>query len=187
MTSYHLLSNGIVDCFQRQLKATFRIWPTFLVRVLLSWRTAIKSELDYFSAELLYDTTLVLPGTIFVPTKSSCSDTASYISRLRFYFAKLPPKSPRNQIVSSYIPMDINDWTHIFVRGDSVHGPLNTPYKGPFHVLTHSSKTFKLDINRCTKIVSVDHLKKHLKTVTMFLLHLLQSLATTSPHAFTST
>ena len=43
-------------------------------------------------------------------------------------------------------PRDMDCWTHVFVRNDVVHGPLNSPYLGPFKVLSRARKYFKLDM-----------------------------------------
>lgn len=56
--------------------------------------------------------------------------------------------------------MDIDKWTHVFVQDDSVRGPLVAPYKGPFHILAHLPKTFKLDIYGRTESVSIERLKR---------------------------
>ena len=48
----------------------------------------------------------------------------------------------------------------MFVRNDAVRGPLNSPYLGPFKILLRAAKHFKLDMNGCTEIVSIDRLKK---------------------------
>ncbi|XP_029634956.1 uncharacterized protein K02A2.6-like [Octopus sinensis] len=56
--------------------------------------------------------------------------------------------------------LDLDSWTHVFVRDDSVKGPLVSPYKGPFCVLSSTPKIFELDINGRLETVSVDHLKR---------------------------
>ncbi|XP_029652043.1 uncharacterized protein K02A2.6-like [Octopus sinensis] len=65
-TSYHPASNGMVERFHRQLKAALRAspnpqsWTECLPIVLLGCRTAIKADLGFSSAELLYGTNLTL-------------------------------------------------------------------------------------------------------------------------------
>ena len=100
-TSYHPTSIELSDRFHRQLKAALRAsnsperWTETLPIVLLGCRSAIKSDLGYSASELLYGTNLALPGTMFTPLKNSSKDISSYISRLRTYFTKLPPKATR--------------------------------------------------------------------------------------------
>lgn len=67
---------------------------------------------------------------------------------------------PLNQIVYLYVPTVIKEWTHGFVRDDSVSVPLDVPYTVTFVFLSSLSNTFKLDINGPAGIVSVDRLKK---------------------------
>ena len=63
----------------------------------------------------------------------------------------------RSQTTPTQVVRDIDKWTHVFVRNDAVRGPLNSPYLGPFRVLSQAKKYF---MNGRTEIVSVDRLKK---------------------------
>ena len=66
----------------------------------------------------------------------------------------------RPQTTPTHVPQDMDKWTHVFVWNDAVHGPLNSPYLGPFKILSQAEKHFKLDMNGRTEIVSADRLKK---------------------------
>ena len=65
-TSYH--PNGMVECFHRQLKAALKAqphpdsWTTTLPLILLGIRTVLKQDLNSTAAEVVYGTTLRLPG-----------------------------------------------------------------------------------------------------------------------------
>ena len=67
-TSYHPQSNGMVERFHRQLKTAIMAhespnpWTTTLPAVLLGARPAVKELLGRLAAELIYGTTLRLPG-----------------------------------------------------------------------------------------------------------------------------
>ncbi|XP_014788106.1 uncharacterized protein K02A2.6 [Octopus bimaculoides] len=165
-TSYHPASNGMVERFHRQLKAALRAtpdpqsWTEFLPIVLLGCRTTVKTDLGFPSVELLYGTILSLPSIMLVPDNSSRPDPTSYVTRFRSYFSSLPPMHPRDQSIPSHVPPDIDKWTHVFVRDDSVKGPLVSPYKGPFRVQSRTPKNFSLDINGRVETVSVDKLKR---------------------------
>ena len=130
-TSYHPAFNGIVERFHRQLKAALRAsnslerWSETLSIVLLGCRSAIKSDLEYSVSELLYDTSLALPGTMFTPVNNSSTNLSSYVARLRSYFTKLHPMA--TQTTCTHVPRDMDKWTHVFVRNDAVGGPLNSP------------------------------------------------------------
>ena len=66
--SYHPQSNGMVERFHRQLEAAIMThespnpWTTTLPAVLLGARSAVKELLCRSAAEIVYGTTLRLPG-----------------------------------------------------------------------------------------------------------------------------
>eukprot|EP00106_Octopus_bimaculoides_P015805 XP_014783247.1 PREDICTED: uncharacterized protein LOC106878528 [Octopus bimaculoides] len=91
---------------------------------------------------------------------SQSLNSESYVAQLRSYFSTLPSMGPRHQSPPSKVPSNLDSWTHVFVRDDSAKGPLVSPYKGPFRVLSRTPKIFKIGVNGCTEIVSVDRLKK---------------------------
>ena len=67
-TSYHPQSNGMVERFHRQLRAAIMAhespnpWTITLPAVLLGVRSAVKERLGRSAAEMIYGTTLRLPG-----------------------------------------------------------------------------------------------------------------------------
>ena len=67
-TFYHPIANGLIECFHCQLKASIKCssnstkWTDALPLVLLGIRTAVKDDLQCTTAELVYGTTLGLPG-----------------------------------------------------------------------------------------------------------------------------
>ena len=70
-TSYHPISNGLIERFHRHLKAALKCqttpnnWVSLLPMILLGIRTAVKEDLQCTTAELVYGTTLRLPGEFF--------------------------------------------------------------------------------------------------------------------------
>ena len=89
-TAYHPIANGMVERFHRQLKAALKAqphpqhWTTSLPMVLLGVRTALKVDLGCTAAELVYGTSLRLPGDFF-PTSASLStpDPTTYVTSLK--------------------------------------------------------------------------------------------------------
>ena len=138
-TSYHSASNGMIERFHRQLKAAWRAypdqqqWSEYIPVVLLGCHAAIKEDLGYSPAKLIYGVPLLLPGQMLNPIDLTASDPVLYTNRLRAYFCKLPPMHPREQTIKSSVPNDISSWTHIFLRKDA---SLNPPYTGPYRVLS---------------------------------------------------
>ena len=69
--AYHPIANGLVERFHRQLKAALKAsvdptnWVDMLPMVLLGIRTCLKQDLKSSTAEIVYGTTLRLPGDFF--------------------------------------------------------------------------------------------------------------------------
>ncbi|XP_014770479.1 uncharacterized protein LOC106869308 [Octopus bimaculoides] len=158
----------MVERFHRQLKAALRVspdpqsWTEFLPIVLLGRRSAVKADLGFSSAELLYGTIIVLPGTMLVPDISLLHDPASYIARLRTYFSNLPHMGSRDQSPPSNVSSDIDSWSHVFVRDDSVKGPLVSPYKGPETVTVDRLKRAYFEVSTSFDGGQHHHLHTHL-------------------------
>ncbi len=87
-TAYHPIANGLVERLHRQLKAALKTypipehWTTSLPMVLLGIRTALKEDPSCTAAELVYGTTLRLPGEFFTSSVDSV-DPSSYVSILK--------------------------------------------------------------------------------------------------------
>ena len=140
ITAYDPQANGLVERFHRHLKITLKArltgsnWVDDLPVVLLGIRATLKEDLSCMSAELVYDTTLRLPGDFFAaPT---IEDPSSFMSRLRSSMQHLQFVPMRwHGRRDHYLPPDLHTATHLYVRRDS-HKPLLTlPYYGPFRVL----------------------------------------------------
>ncbi|BHF63007.1 hypothetical protein SprV_0200599600 [Sparganum proliferum] len=146
-TAYHPSSNGLVERFHWQLKASLRAhdnsshWSEHLPLVMLGIRTALKPDLECSAAELVYGTTLRIPGDFFGYSQRSADlDPSDYVQRLRQVMTHLratPPRAPTN----------------------SVRRPLQQPYDGPFRVLSRTDMHFTIDRGGRTDVASVDRLK----------------------------
>ena len=110
-------------------------------------------------AELVYGTTLRLPGSFFVTTDIPCSDPADYVNRLKTAMSTLRATPPQSSTRIVNIPSDLFSESHVFVRHDAVRKPLQAPYDGPYRVINRTRKHFTLDIKGKQEIVSVDRLK----------------------------
>lgn len=166
-TAYHPASNGLVEGFHRQLKAALMAHsPTFswldaLPIVLLGIHTAFKEDITCTSAELVYGTTLRLPGSFFSPSADTTTmDPTSYVSRLKAIMSKLRPMPPQpHSHRPSFISPELQSASRVFVRRDAVRKALQPPYDGPFPVLNRNTKCFTLDIKGKPQTVSLDRLK----------------------------
>lgn len=110
--AYHPSANGLVERFHRQLKASLMskattTWLEALPIVLLGIRSTLKEDLHCTSAELVYGTTLRLPGDFFqasTPT-DMVEDPLSYVDRLKSTMQRLPAIPTRHHTSrKSYVP-----------------------------------------------------------------------------------
>ena len=165
-TAYHPIANWLVERFHRQLKSSLRVsphpdhWTDMLPLVLLGIRTALKEDISCTAAELVYGTSLRLPGEFFVPASDSSVDPASYVARLKSTMGVLrstptrQPTLPRGRVDNS-----LESATHVFVRHHAIKKPLQPPYDGPYQVLDRSAKFYMLDLKGRKDTVSVNRLK----------------------------
>ena len=165
-TSYHPQANGMVERFHRQLKAALKAqpksddWMLSLPLILLGIRTALKQDISSTAAELVYGTTLRLPGEFFTPSPTtSLPDPSDFSNKLKAHFRHITPISPRPAVSKSNIPKDLATATHVFIRHDAVRKPLQPPYHGPYPVIKRSAKHFTIKLYDRTDTISIDRLK----------------------------
>ena len=166
-TAYHPAANGLVERFHRQLKASLKAhsdptkWTENLPLVLLGIRTALKADLGHSAAELVFGTTLRLPGEFFNPESvTSPLDPQNYVHRLKATMQRLRPTQTRTQQSRSvHVAKELHSCTHVFIRRDAVRKPLQPPYDGPYRVISRTEKHFVIDINGRIDTVSIDRLK----------------------------
>lgn len=162
-TAYHPQSNGIVERFHRQLKASIMAqnnikWTESLPTILLGIRSAFKADMNATPAEMVYGTALRLPADMFDSTDST--NKMQFIEELRSKMNELKPIATSNHSNQSiFVYPALHDCSHVFLRTDHVSPPLTAPYTGPHKVIHRSDKTFKIDCNGRQTTVSIDRLK----------------------------
>jgi len=166
-TAYHPCANGLVERFHRQLKGALKghpnqeHWSDIVPLILLGIRSALKEDIGCSAAELVYGTTLRLPGAFFSPSSDDPSPNPTlYVTTLRNRMRLLKATPPRSgsQSVADGI-RSLQEASHVFVRHDAVRKPLQPPYDGPFKVIERSDKYFIVDLHGRHDSVSVDRLK----------------------------
>ena len=71
-TAYHPMADGLIEHLHRQLTAALKAhhnpacWTEILPMVLLGIRTAVKEDIGCSMAELVYGTSLRLPGEFLI-------------------------------------------------------------------------------------------------------------------------
>lgn len=163
---YHPSSNGMVERFHRQLKAAIRCrssddWTDELPLVLLGIRAAFKEDTQSSAAELVYGQPLRLPGEFFASNvRDSSTATTDFAQNLRLVMSKLRPRhASRHSRGEYFVPMELANASHVFVRNDAVKRALDSPYDGPYRVLQMGAKTALVDIDGRHSELSLDRLK----------------------------
>lgn len=163
-TAYHPQANGIIERWHRTLKASIMChdtihWADELPTILLGLRSTYKDDIKCTPSEMVYGTTLQLPGQFFDAPKES-QVTSEFVKNLREAMNDIKPKQTAHHGKQPiFIHKALNDCTHVFVRNDAVRLSLQPPYNGPFEVIQRKDKFFKIRANQKTVNVSIDRLK----------------------------
>ena len=146
-TSYHPMANGMIERFHRHLKAIIKSYPNTtdwvhsLPMALLGIRTTLKQDCHCTSAELVYGTTLRVPGEFFTPNVDTVCDPYTYVAKLRESMKHLRVNSPRQQQRTSYVSDSLHTCTHAFVRHDAIKKPFRHHMMVPTKSLTEHLNT----------------------------------------------
>ena len=165
-TAYHPQANGMVERLHRQLKAALKTqtdsshWVDALPLVLLGIRTAFKEDISATAADMVYGSSLRLPGEFFNPSvNTSLDDPSDFVTRLKSHMQQVRSSPPRLTHSNSNIDPGLATATHVFVRHDAVRKPLQPPYNGPFPIVSRPDKHFTVEINGRQDTISIDRLK----------------------------
>ena len=129
--------------------------------MLLGIRTALKDDIHCTAAELVYGTSLRLPGEFFDCSQDdTVYDPAAYVSQLKSVMQRLKPIPVRpHRRRKVYISKALATCTHVFVRHDAIRKPHQSPYDGPYKVLQRKEKYFVVDAEGKQDTISLDRLK----------------------------
>jgi len=144
---YHPQANGMVERLHRMLKSALTAhesvhWVTKLPIVLLALRNTVKAGIDQTPAELVYGTTLRLPGEYFHPAQPE-PRLSELVTALREAMSQLRyvPGTNHHTRRTTFVSTDLSRVSHVFVRVDAAKPPLQPRYEGPFAVLERREKT----------------------------------------------
>ena len=153
----------MIERWHRSLKASImchnnKNWFEVLPTVLLGLRSSIREDVNTIPAELVYGT-IRLP-TDFFQNSNELMPNDDFVKNLKSKMNMLKPvdvKHKSNRAV--FLHKNLENCTHVFVRNDAVKKPLQQPYDGPYRVIKKTNKVFTVDINGCTKVISIDRIK----------------------------
>ena len=166
-TAYHPQANGMVERLHRQLKASLKArttganWFDELPMVLLGIRSSWRVDPGCSPAELVYGSTLRIPGEFLQPREArTVEPDLPFLRQLQQSMRSIQPPPPRfHGTQTAYVPANLASADYVYVRKDSHRHPLQRPYDGPYRVLNKSDKYFTLDVKGRTETVSIDRLK----------------------------
>ena len=102
--------------------------------------------MNFSPAEMLYGSSLRLPGEFLFPQKEQFH--IEYVQHLRSFVQNLKPTPLRKPTPRSvYIDRKLSTCSPVFVRHDVVKIGLQRPYDGPYKVLQRTDKYFKVNLN----------------------------------------
>lgn len=164
-TSYHPQSNGMIERMHRTLKSAIMAyedgrWTDTLPLILLGLRSSYKPDLESTAAELVYGSTLRLPGELIAEDKSALPPN-EFVKRFTAAMRQIKPTQvySHNTNFKPFVSPNLVSASHVFIRDDSVKPSLKQPYDGPYRVNQKCDKYFIVLRNGKEAKVSIDRLK----------------------------
>ncbi|KMQ85927.1 pol polyprotein [Lasius niger] len=135
-------------------------WIETLPVVLLGLRTCYKENLGTSAAELVYGTTLKVPGEFF-PQEEMPNNPRIFVEDFRAIMQKLQPRPTTHHIKPKlFFHKDLHNCSHVFLKVEGTRRPLDQPYTGPHKIIKRiSDKVFNIEVNGRSINVTTDRLK----------------------------
>lgn len=135
-------------------------WIEALPTVLLGLRNCFKEDLRASPAEMLYGSTLRIPGEFFFE-ENHPADPEIFLEKHRIFMREIKsrPAAHHNKKTPFY-HKNLYDCSHVWVRDDAVQKSLQAPYSGPF-LIVNRINDYLFAVNIAGKVgnVSTERLK----------------------------
>lgn len=120
-------------------------WSTALPMILLSLRNTLKPEIEASPAELVFGTSLRLPGDLVESGKEPLP-AEDFVKELTKAMRELQPTEAADHSKPKfYIAPALDKCTHVLITDNTVGASLKKPYDGPFPVTGRAEKYFTIE------------------------------------------
>ncbi|GFO11315.1 Gag-Pol polyprotein [Plakobranchus ocellatus] len=129
--------------------------------VLLGIRSSWRVDPGCFPAELVYGSTLRIPGEFLQPCDARTFEPdLPFLKCLQQTMRSLqPPALKFHEYHPVYIPSSLASVDFVYVRRNSHKHPLHRPYDGSYHVLNKNDKYFTVEVKGRPEKITLARLK----------------------------
>ena len=164
--TYHLKSNGMIKRWHRAVKASIECycdrenWSKILSTLLLGLRTCIRLDTQACPADLVFGTTLRIPGEFCLPGDLE-PNRQIFLEELREYMKEVKPVPVARKFnFKPFVFEDMYTCSHVWSENQPAKLSLEPPYLGPYKVIERISDVdFKINVDGSDKVVNVERLK----------------------------